>query len=175
MGQIENCLDEILEVLEEGGGGTNIVPLTADTNGTYTAPSGTAYSPVSVNVPSVRNIEVVATEEKPFGDLTHQEILDIISLCKQGKGTILLSCKSEMTGSTGYDNIVREPLLALTNNAILWTKAFGDGTVYLFEWEFQPDEILTYNLVTTLDSTNMTYSQTANLVLSNIKYNISTW
>lgn len=54
MGQIENCLDEILDVLKEGGGGgggTIVVPLSVTENGTYTAPSGTAYSPVNVNVP----------------------------------------------------------------------------------------------------------------------------
>jgi hypothetical protein len=55
MGQIENYLDDILEVLEQdggGGGGTTVVPLSVTENGTYTALSGTAYSPVTVSVPS---------------------------------------------------------------------------------------------------------------------------
>lgn len=35
-----------------GGGGISVVPLTATENKKYTAPSGTAYSPVTVNVPT---------------------------------------------------------------------------------------------------------------------------
>lgn len=34
-----------------GGGGVTVTPLSATENGTYTAPSGTAYSPVTVDVP----------------------------------------------------------------------------------------------------------------------------
>lgn len=33
-----------------GGGGTTITPLSVTSNGTYTAPTGTAYSPVTVSV-----------------------------------------------------------------------------------------------------------------------------
>lgn len=33
-----------------GGGGVSVTPLSVSENGTYTAPSGTAYSPVAVNV-----------------------------------------------------------------------------------------------------------------------------
>lgn len=35
----------------EGGGGVTIEPLSVTENGTYTAPSGQAYTPVTVNVP----------------------------------------------------------------------------------------------------------------------------
>jgi hypothetical protein len=34
-----------------GGGGVTVNPLSVNENGTYTAPSGTAYSPVTVDVP----------------------------------------------------------------------------------------------------------------------------
>lgn len=37
---------------EGGGGGVTVTPLSATENGTYTAPSGAAYSPVTVNVPT---------------------------------------------------------------------------------------------------------------------------
>lgn len=37
--------------LSVGGGGANVVPLSVTENGTYTAEEGTAYSPVSVDVP----------------------------------------------------------------------------------------------------------------------------
>ena len=34
------------------GGGAEVVPFTASANGTYTAPSGKAYSPVTVAIPT---------------------------------------------------------------------------------------------------------------------------
>lgn len=46
---------EIDEITGGGGGGgsdVTVQPLSVTSNGTYTAPSGTAYSPVTVNVPT---------------------------------------------------------------------------------------------------------------------------
>lgn len=40
------------EAGEGGGSDVSVVSLSVDENGTYTAPSGTAYSPVTVNVPT---------------------------------------------------------------------------------------------------------------------------
>ena len=40
------------EATSGGGGGTTVEALSVTENGTYTAPSGKAYSPVTVNVPS---------------------------------------------------------------------------------------------------------------------------
>lgn len=45
--------DQIIQNAGGGGGGsTTIVPLSVDHNDTFTAPAGTAYSPVTVNVPT---------------------------------------------------------------------------------------------------------------------------
>lgn len=46
-------LEQYLAAIAEGGGGSSITvePLTVTQNGTQTAPSGKAYSPVTVNVP----------------------------------------------------------------------------------------------------------------------------
>ncbi len=41
------------KLVEQGGGGIIAEPLAVTENGVYTAPSGKAYSPVTVNVPSV--------------------------------------------------------------------------------------------------------------------------
>ena len=41
-----------LSKISGGGASINVQPLNATENGTYTAPSGVAYSPVSVNVAS---------------------------------------------------------------------------------------------------------------------------
>lgn len=40
------------KLVEQGGGGIIAEPLAVTENGVYTAPSGKAYSPVTVNVPS---------------------------------------------------------------------------------------------------------------------------
>lgn len=46
-------------VLQAGEGGSVIVePLSVTANGTYTAPSGEAYSPITVNVPSVSGFAI---------------------------------------------------------------------------------------------------------------------
>lgn len=46
----EMYLDAIARGEGGGGGGVTVTPLSVTENGTYTAPSGTAYSPVTVNV-----------------------------------------------------------------------------------------------------------------------------
>lgn len=48
----EAYLDKIARSGVSGGSGVNVQPLTVTENGTYTALSGTAYSPVNVNVES---------------------------------------------------------------------------------------------------------------------------
>lgn len=44
------------KLIEEGGGGIVAEPLVVTENGVYTAPSGKAYSPVTVNVPSATDL-----------------------------------------------------------------------------------------------------------------------
>lgn len=47
-----------------GGGGATVEPLSVTENGTYTAPSGKAYSPVNVNVSSEPDMTVTAKQFK---------------------------------------------------------------------------------------------------------------
>lgn len=42
----------LAKIVGGGGSGINVEPLTATENKTYTAPTGKAYSPVTVNVPN---------------------------------------------------------------------------------------------------------------------------
>ena len=48
----EQYLYEIATKMQSGGSSVTVEPLTVTQNGTTTAPSGTAYSPVTVNVPA---------------------------------------------------------------------------------------------------------------------------
>lgn len=54
-----------------GGGGSSIdvEPLSVITNGTYTAPEGTAYSPVDVNVPVGWTTDGIANGTEPNGNV----------------------------------------------------------------------------------------------------------
>ena len=45
----------------QGGAGATVEPLSVTANGTYTAPEGTAYSPVTVNVPPTPITQVGST------------------------------------------------------------------------------------------------------------------
>ena len=54
------------------GNNISVVSLSVTENGTYTAPSGTAYSPVAVNVPSSADIGIM-DETAYVGEATIQE------------------------------------------------------------------------------------------------------
>ena len=60
----EAYLKEIYE--NGGGGGVTVEALTVTANDTYTAPSGKAYSPVTVNVPSVTVEALSVTENDTY-------------------------------------------------------------------------------------------------------------
>ena len=54
------------DVTGGGGGEVQIEPLSVDANGTYTAPSGTAYSPVTVAVPELQLDTLTATVNNTY-------------------------------------------------------------------------------------------------------------
>lgn len=62
-----------------GGGDVTVEPLSATQNGTYTAPSGKAYSPVTVNVSGGVGDNtaetITGTMANPFGEHTAAEII----------------------------------------------------------------------------------------------------
>ena len=60
---------------EISGGGVTVEPLSVTANDTYTAPSGKAYSPVTVAVPNPNSIvTVTGTLADPWGDLSFADI-----------------------------------------------------------------------------------------------------
>lgn len=54
-----------------GGGGVTVEALTVSENGTYTAPSGTAYGGVTVNVPNPSSGSITVTENGTY-DVTEK-------------------------------------------------------------------------------------------------------
>ena len=58
-----------------GGSSVTVEPLTVTSNGTQTAPSGKAYSPVTVNVPNPNTKQtVLGTAANPWGDVSYSEL-----------------------------------------------------------------------------------------------------
>lgn len=81
-----------------GGGGSPVTveSLTVTANGTTTAPSGKAYSPVTVNVPSPNSIQTIeSTLDEPFGTMTAEQITALIEQISSGDVT----CEMEYDAS----------------------------------------------------------------------------
>ncbi len=68
--------EESIEALKEGCG-TEIEELNVTANGTYTAPSGKAYSPVTVNVPNPSTGTLQITENGEGIDVTQYAAVDV--------------------------------------------------------------------------------------------------
>lgn len=82
-----------------GGGGSSVTvePLTVTQNGTTTAPSGKAYSPVTVNVPNPNYVETISgTLANPFGSHTASDLF-------ASADANLLTMKMDITTSA-YNN-----------------------------------------------------------------------
>lgn len=88
--------DRVLSITgtyEGGGGSADVIPLSVTTNGTYNAPSGYAYDPVTVNVPNA--LTVIDTPDGNGG--TIREIIGVdISNDTVTAGTML-------SGTTAHD------------------------------------------------------------------------
>ena len=81
------------------GGSTTITPLSVTTNGTYTAPTGTAYSPVTVNVGgAAMNVQVAQSTSRA----TSSTYTSVISLTCSKAGTydVYWDCFRSSTGGT---------------------------------------------------------------------------
>lgn len=74
--------EQIIENAGGGGGGgsTTIVPLSVDHNATFTAPEGTAYSPVTVNVPTTGDYTTYVKSASSVGGI--QFSADELSILK---------------------------------------------------------------------------------------------
>lgn len=79
----EIYLNEIATKMQGGGSSVTVEPLSVTANGTYTAETGKAYSPVTVNVPSAggdnTSETITGTMANPFGTHTAAEIIAGIS------------------------------------------------------------------------------------------------
>ena len=92
--RLEQYWDAILQKIQGGGGSSvTIQPLSVTENGTTTAPSGTAYSPVTVNVPNPNSTRVITgTLERPFNnEFTHAQLKSLIDQWQAGGVTLTLT------------------------------------------------------------------------------------
>lgn len=106
-----------------GGSSVNVEPLIANSNGVYNAPSGTAYNPVTVNVP-----DRVQINPFPSGATTvslyASESVSVTSSSIASDGTANMNITETASQTTGYEGIVIE--LNATENHL-----------YFVEFDFQ--------------------------------------
>lgn len=73
--RLEQYWAAILDKIQGGGSSITVEPLTITQNGTTTAPSGKAYSPVTVSVPSPNYTETISgTLANPWGGYSASDI-----------------------------------------------------------------------------------------------------
>lgn len=90
----------------EGGGGATVEALTVTENGTYTAPSGTAYSPVTVNVAGGASNIVTGT----FKGTTTGAAMDV-PLDYTGSGypvAVFVYVEGGNKGTTGFGSLIQQ-------------------------------------------------------------------
>lgn len=84
----EKYLYEIATKIQGGGSSVTVEPLTVTQNGTTTAPSGKAYSPVTVDVPSPNHVETISgTLSNPWDENTP---LDLFTAARNGNLTMYI-------------------------------------------------------------------------------------
>ena len=89
--------------LGSGGGGSSVTvePLTVTQNGTTTAPSGKAYSPVTVDVPSPNHVETISgTLSNPWGENTP---LDLFAVARNGSLTMYIETSVTYSASVAAE------------------------------------------------------------------------
>lgn len=78
--RLEKYWAAILDKIQGGGSSVTVEPLTVAENGTTTAPSGKAYSPVTVAVPNPNSVvTVTGTVAEPFGSIDPAELRTAIT------------------------------------------------------------------------------------------------
>lgn len=147
------------------GGGVTVRPLEVTANGTYTAQTGTAYSPVTVNVPtgslpegfSVIPFSIEETVRQitvDFDDISH--VLAVAVMCGrtyiEATQNIILSCSARASasrswfgtdiyasGTAGSTTIANQQPMVEGNSITIGNNSYGNfiggATYYIFVYK----------------------------------------
>lgn len=84
---------------EGGSSGTTIEPLSVTSNGTYSAPTGTAYSPVTVSVPTLSASAITLTENGVYSAPTGYAYSPVTVSVSGGGSADYLDARAALSGS----------------------------------------------------------------------------
>lgn len=82
---------------EGGGSGVTVGPLSVSSNGTYSAPTGTAYSPVTVSVPTLSASAITITENGVYNAPTGYAYSPVTVSVSGGGSSDYLETRAAMT------------------------------------------------------------------------------
>ena len=82
---------------EGGGSGVTVEPLSVTSNGTYSAPTGTAYSPVTVSVPTLSASTITLTENGVYSAPTGYAYSPVTVSVSGGGSADYLETRAAMT------------------------------------------------------------------------------
>ena len=82
---------------EGGGSGVTVGPLSVSSNGTYSAPTGTAYSPVTVSVPTLSASTITITENGVYSAPTGYAYSPVTVSVSGGGSADYLEVRAAMT------------------------------------------------------------------------------
>lgn len=117
-----------------GGGGVTVEPLTVTENGVYTAPSGKAYSPVSVEVP-IPELEVPQKWTRP-ADWPNLDLINVSQPRDEITAYITIFCDGTwqwLDGKNAFYTAAEIELDESGNETIIQTLQYNSGGGYMFD------------------------------------------
>lgn len=122
---LTSVVQDLVDGYGQGGGGVTVEPLSVTENRTYTAPSGKAYSPISVNVPNTYS----ASDEGKVVDngALVAQTSDTVTANDTYDTTLINSLTVNVSGGSSIDLSDIKQDISLKNIGGLF-KAFENGT-----------------------------------------------
>lgn len=167
-GESDTTLTDAVQTLVDGygqGGGVTTQPLSVTENGTYTAPSGTAYTPVTVNVPTGGSLPSVISKidggSFTFASDTASTYGISHSLGTTPKGFVIWTEEIDLANA-GNNTIIR--------GVFVVDKTVNNETSYLYQMGVYNHNFNNYSRATGASYSGYANSNTISYNVGNIHY-----
>ena len=108
-----------------GGGSTTIQELNVSANGTYSAPTGTAYSPVNVNVGGDALGELLADTLSEYSNSVFSGAIPIYMFASKSNLISVSIPKANTIGSSAFQNASKMTNINLSGATMIYANAFS--------------------------------------------------